>query len=89
MATIIYEGECCTDCLMMMANGTLGQGDAEADIAHAEKMHAYLDQRVGRSDWSAAPSGGEDDEPHFSWRACQACGSQLGGDREKFALLAD
>lgn len=89
MATVIYEGECCVDCLMMMANGELGQGDVEADIAHAEKMHARLDHFLEREDWNACPSGGEDDEARFSSRPCDACGSPLAGDREKFAVLVD
>lgn len=30
----------------------------------------------------------EIDEPHFSWSACNQCGSTLGGDRHKISYFA-
>jgi hypothetical protein len=27
--------------------------------------------------------------PHFSWRACECCGSSLGGDRETYTFAMD
>jgi hypothetical protein len=75
-ATTVNEIEegICADCVMMLANGELGQGDAKADLEHAEKMAALWGPGELTQDYS-------DGESWFSWSACGGCGSTLGGDR--------
>jgi hypothetical protein len=54
MATIVADGlELCVDCVMLTANGELGQGDADADEAHDERMTLWLAQYGGRHEPSA------------------------------------
>jgi hypothetical protein len=82
MATIDYEGECCVDCLVYIANGDTPPEMNEEDTV------AWLD-----GIWRRHPTGHlvptceEDCEGHFSWRPCDCCGSNLGGDRHPFAVL--
>lgn len=75
MVKVIFEGECCEDCMLMIANG-----DGEQDTADAiAKRHP-----IGHAVMACA----EDCEGWFSWRACEACGSSLGGNRHPFAVLS-
>lgn len=78
MATVIYEGECCEDCLLYLANG-------EAEGVDCDTLQAAISARhpVGHP----VPACEEDCEGWFSWRECQCCGSQLGGNRHPFAVL--
>lgn len=71
----------CVDCLMMQANGTLGQGDDAADHAHAELMAAQW------PDHDLANNCPEGCEGSFSWQSCDGCGSTLGGDRHPMAAF--
>ena len=64
----------CVDCLFFIANGDLPE-DAERA---AEVRSIGLD-------WVIT----EDDEGHFSWSPCDACGSRLGGQRFAAERLAD
>jgi len=68
--------EICTDCLSLLANGEVFDGDGE-DIAdeHFAKMVAVW----GESAASFPTLGGEDQG--FSWQWCDGCDSRLGGDR--------
>lgn len=84
----------CTDCTMLTANGELGQGDADADKAHADAMTAHLG-----ADWHRGlvlggcthAADGEDscgcDRVEFSSRGCDGCGSPLAGYRHVAAVI--
>ena len=63
----------CDDCLMFVANGTLGQDDDAADDFHAEKIFARWSD-----EWTLTY---DVVDPHFSWSECDGCGSTLGGSR--------
>ena len=65
----------CVDCAMMLANGTIGGEDNDADNAHAVKMAEQWP-----SPWVLVLTLSDDDS-HFSWQDCDGCGSRLGGDR--------
>lgn len=41
--------------------------------------HEYTDKEVFEEAWS---SGDVHEDPHFSWRGCEVCGSSLGGSFE-------
>jgi hypothetical protein len=69
--------EVCTDCLMLMANGGMGDVTEEEEAAHCEAMEARWPMAEG---WHVV-SGSCDEECGFSWRSCESCGSHLGGDR--------
>ncbi len=66
--------EVCTDCVCLIANGEATDSDGN-DIAPA--LAAATVERWGRT----CIVLGDDDEAHFSWRPCEACGGTLGGDR--------
>ena len=72
----------CVDCLMMLANGELGQGDEAAETAHVDAMSRLwgpmVDISLGCVDEDCPDDG---DECGFSWSACDSCGSALGGGR--------
>lgn len=91
MSTIIANDLwVCTDCAMMLANGELGQGDRNAEIAHAQRMNEELAGwlQEGGPYVQMVLSGEEDDDSRFSWSRCDGCGSTLGGDRERAAVLS-
>jgi len=72
----------CVDCLALIANGTLGQGDDGADAAHGHAM------RYRWPDHHIVPACSEGCEGHFSWSSCQGCGSRDGGDRHPAVAFA-
>jgi hypothetical protein len=87
-STLPYPILVCVDCLMMLANGTLGNEDEAEDGAHAERMGQEWSDTLLTLGWSAEeypegvdPMGDSADEAGFSWRHCEGCGSTLGGDR--------
>lgn len=73
---VTHELEACVDCLMWVANG-------EATDEHAARIAS---QRPGVEHIIVACN--EDCEGPFSWRPCEVCGSTLGGERHKVAILA-
>ncbi len=84
MAHVIEDDlEACTDCLMAIANGDY----SGMDDATEKRVRAAIDEWSKRG--TLVPSGGEDDEEHFSWQSCDVCDSHLGGNRSKVALLGD
>lgn len=71
----------CYDCLAILANGELGQGDDAADAAHIAAMNAHWGEgeiTLGCLDIECEDDG---EECGFSWQSCPVCGSTLGGDR--------
>ena len=66
----VISGQACIDCTMMLANGC----GTDEERAHAETME---------TGWvNACP---DECEGFFSWRACDVCGTTLGGDRHPVA----
>ena len=81
MADVIMEGECCADCLIVMANGDYS--------GMSETKAAMVNRGLDALEGYAAPSCGEDCEgAHFSWAPCDCCGEYLGGDRHAFIVLS-
>lgn len=80
MATILYEGSCCVDCLLTIANGKCLDSNGD-DITDAISARIARRHPVGH-----AVAGDETDE--FSARPCDACGSHLAGSRHAFAVLS-
>lgn len=75
-----YDGVCCVDCAEMLANGTCDDGSH--DDAQDARMLAHLGPDVMHACLG-------DEESEFSWHACDACGSSLGGARFAFVVLTD
>jgi hypothetical protein len=76
MANVLAYIAVCDDCLFVHANGETGNESPD------------------REPWGLLPSAdvamdcGDDDENcGFSWHACDACGSQLGGTRHPMAVF--
>lgn len=71
----------CQDCLMYLANGDLS--DCPDDVA--ESLPGKIEER-----WPAGhlvTTSTEETDLEFSWRACDCCGSQLGGSRHPFVVM--
>jgi hypothetical protein len=76
----------CDDCMFVHANGeyptdSTPERDAEIDAGFAK----FAPHRVAMNDSSETGEGRD----CFSWRACECCGSRLGGSRTRFALLSN
>lgn len=78
-----YYLHACVDCIAYAANGTVPEDrpDLEADIAAelgdgGTLVCAFEQTERGDSvdDW-------------FSWSPCECCGSRLGGNRNRLAVL--
>lgn len=61
----------CIDCALLAANDEPPLDRADTEPAPLALLDAGDTLVVGSAD----------EEPHFSWSPCQACGSTLGGDR--------
>jgi len=77
-----FEGECCEDCILLLANGECGTPE-ESD-AHMQKIRNIWSEDEVRG---MVASCDEDCEGPFSWSPCECCESALGGSRHKFAVL--
>lgn len=71
------DGQCCVDCLMLLANG---ETDPDWDEAETAEYLARLEAR-GVTGENVTIACDEDCEGWFSWSPCDVCGSTLGGDR--------
>ena len=71
---VVYEGECCEDCALYIANG-------DATDEHAARVDSNW------PDGGLVLACAEDCEGWFSWSECDCCGSRLGGNRHPFAVL--
>ena len=94
------HGEACTDCLMLVANGET-EGNVRCETPEGEAAYLQdVDDRVpgGADGWipTSWPGTdwteedvyyGRDREGYFSWRPCDVCGSNLGGDRYPVVAL--
>lgn len=74
----------CTDCAMLIANGTVGNEDPEQDAAHAERMLAYLGPDNVRPGTLVSGSGPDEE---FSRFPCEGCGNTDAGHRMPAAIL--
>lgn len=80
MAHVLTEGECCVDCLTMIANGD--------DSGMTPERSAEVQKAIGECGGYPVASCGDDCEGGFSWSPCDLCGSRLGGERHPFAVLS-
>lgn len=88
MVTVIADDlSVCVDCALLIASGEVTDSDGN-DITAVVASRQDLW-------WGTALDGGTfvlsgtDDEPFFSWSRCDGCGSALGGDRMKAAVLGE
>jgi hypothetical protein len=70
----------CVDCLMFVANGDEPE-DESIDLGAC--ITAHLDLRPLQH----LVCGDSEQDDEFSWRACECCGSTLGGSRHQLFLL--
>jgi len=77
--TILDNLMACDDCLMLVVNSEPpdNRPDIELDIA----VHLGLAPRQHLA------CGDSDNDIEFTWRACQCCGSTLGGRRNELVLF--
>ena len=73
----------CTDCTMAIANDDYTGLDYHYGPAESERREAEI--RAGIASMGGYPVIG--DEYGFSWRPCDCCGTELGGDRHECAVL--
>lgn len=78
MAKVIFEGECCSDCLLTIANGECWSDDRDIAVEQAA--------RIAR-EWPTAHLAVGDQTDEFSRAECDACGSRLAGERHQFFAL--
>lgn len=69
---------CCTDCLILIANGDT---PPELDETATAAWLAEIDRRWGDTPLTVG------DEAGFSWSSCDCCGSTLGGDRHELFVV--
>ena len=74
MKTVNDKFEVCTDCLMYLANGEIGE-DTDNKLEDIEKEYKKL------KDDEYDVFIGDDEEGSFSTFPCHLCGSHLGGQR--------
>jgi hypothetical protein len=73
----------CQDCTIYAANGDLsGIDDAKREKEVVRGVNAFGRHLV--VDYDSETGEGE---RSFSWSSCDACGSDLGGSRTRFAVL--
>jgi len=77
--TFVCNIMACQDCLMLVANGELPDERPELE----DDIDALWG--VSRSRFFCVGDSDQDDE--FSWRACECCGSELGGSRHQLAVM--
>jgi hypothetical protein len=67
----------------------LGDTPSSGHCPHCKTCAEDLGFKSVKAYDAAYEAGRVVDEPHFSWRPCQVCGTTLGGDRECFHYLRD
>ena len=76
------EIEICQDCLYVSANGMPKDGDV---LTPEIKLHAER-YAEGLKQYGDEPYS-DQDEPSFSWQACDFCGDKLGGNRYTASVM--
>lgn len=81
---VYYEGMCCVDCILYIANGDLPDDSENADFE--ERIHTNW---PGSENHLVPGNSGENGEhvEEFSRSECDCCGSRLAGERHPFAVL--
>lgn len=77
MTTNTVDIDICVDCLQILANGV--ETDEHAQVA-TDMYKIWGDALI-------TPNCDEECEGHFSNKACEGCGSDLGGDRHKAVVF--
>lgn len=77
MADIKYEGHCCVDCLMVMANDDWTGIEDASRVEEVREGFARLEGHAYATD----------DYDEFSWSSCDVCGTRLGGARQSFVVI--
>lgn len=76
----------CSDCIQLLANGEINDGEDTAEKCAAGQARVWGDDVT-----HLVPGGGSEDDDGdrgFSWQSCDGCGSNLGGDRfQAFAVI--
>lgn len=75
----------CCDCLMYAVNGDLSGVENDERVKEVEDGVASLGPHLVPDFDSETEEGIAD----FSWLACDACGTHLGGSRHRFAVLGE
>jgi hypothetical protein len=81
MALRSYDLEGCVDCVMFIANGD------EPDDNPQGWSPDDIETNWPSATYNLCVGGDETSEAYFSWRACDCCGSRLGGDRYPVVAL--
>lgn len=84
-----HESWCCSDCIMLLANGeTPPEMDEEETAAYLARIPDFPRVTIGRSievcgceDWDTDQHRYGCEHDDFSWSRCDVCGSTLGGER--------
>jgi len=79
---VTYEGECCENCIQLLANGECGTAE-ESDAHMARIRNVWSEDEVA----GMVAACDQDCEAPFSWRQCECCESKLGGSRHRVAVL--
>jgi hypothetical protein len=86
MTLTIETLDACVDCLHLVANGEVTDGDGN-DITADLTAKVIAKLGIPRVLTHLAPACDQDCEGHFSWTPCGVCGDHLGGDRHPVALM--
>lgn len=70
---------CCTDCLMLIANGDASGMDDATEACCRAGIASFQGHLVSNDH--------DDKQLGFSWKSCEVCNSGLGGTRYRLALL--
>lgn len=75
----------CVDCMLVACNGDVTGIDSDERIA---EVYAGLDKLGPRlvPDFDSETGNGH---LEFSWNGCDCCGSRLGGELHRFAVLGE
>lgn len=85
MAQVISDGLLiCGDCVQAIANGDYTELDYYYSPEGAESREKKI--RAGIAAMGGYPVVG--DEYGFTWRGCDCCGSDLGGDKWECSVLS-
>jgi hypothetical protein len=75
--------EACIDCVMLVANGDIGDCSEEYTEAHEAGMEETWPFMDG---WRMSVG---DQDMGFSMQRCEGCGSRLGGDRHEMHVMRE
>jgi hypothetical protein len=85
MATVVFEGECCVDCLHLIANGDI---PTDWDDKQVSEWLARI-EKDNPDNYYAVVACPENCDGGFSRSRCDHCGSTMSGERHQIAYLKD